>query len=118
MKEIIISRIKEIMINSHKNNYIGEGISQLEHAILTAIEAEENYPNDYELIVASFLHDIGHQLLNNKEENIHTTADELCLRECARWNCWCILLPHKQQHQRACVMDVKSASSATRIDKT
>ena len=64
--DIIVLRIKEIMKNSHKNNYIGEGISQLEHAILTAMEAEEDYPNDYELIIASFLHDIGHQLLNNE----------------------------------------------------
>ena len=45
----------------HENNYIGEDVSQLEHFVLAAQYAEDEYPSDKELIVAAFLHDIGHQ---------------------------------------------------------
>lgn len=32
--------LTQIMRNSHNNNYIGENVSQLEHSILAAQEAE------------------------------------------------------------------------------
>lgn len=57
-----MEQIKHILLNSHKNNYIGENITQLEHALSSAYEAEKDNPNDKELIIACLLHDIGHQL--------------------------------------------------------
>ena len=43
-------------------NYIGEEVTQLQHACQAAILAEKEFPNDLELILAAFLHDIGHLL--------------------------------------------------------
>jgi len=57
-----LSHLKDILRRSQTNNYIGENVTQLEHFILAAQEAEQEYPTDIELIVAAFLHDIGHQL--------------------------------------------------------
>ena len=52
--------------NYGNNGYIGEEVSQLEHATQAALLAEEEnpYKTPYrrELILASFLHDIGHLL--------------------------------------------------------
>jgi putative nucleotidyltransferase with HDIG domain len=58
-----MEQIDNIMKKSQYNNYIGENITQLEHAILAAMYAEEEFPYDMELIVGAFLHDIGHQLI-------------------------------------------------------
>lgn len=38
---------------------IGEAITQKEHALQSALLAEQNDPNDHEMIVAALLHDIG-----------------------------------------------------------
>jgi phosphonate degradation associated HDIG domain protein len=40
--------------------YHGEPVSQLEHAVQTAELAERSHPNDTEFILAAFLHDFGH----------------------------------------------------------
>jgi putative nucleotidyltransferase with HDIG domain len=56
-----MDKLISILKFSHENNYIGENVSQLEHFILAAQYAEDEYPLDTELIVAAFLHDIGHQ---------------------------------------------------------
>lgn len=56
-----MDKLISILECSHRNNYIGEDVSQLEHSILAAQYAEDEYPSDTELIVAAFLHDIGHQ---------------------------------------------------------
>lgn len=60
------------------NDYIGESISQLEHALQCAHNAElyysknESDPNLIkELILGAFLHDIGHLIfLDNKKRNL------------------------------------------------
>jgi len=59
-----------ILKKSHTNNYIGENVSQLEHFVLAAQLAEKEYPHDYELVVAAFLHDIGHQLWDRHNQLI------------------------------------------------
>jgi len=56
--------LKDVVWKSKNADYIGENLSQLEHFILTASKVEELYPTDKELIVAAFLHDIGHQLFS------------------------------------------------------
>ena len=48
--------------------YFGESVSQLEHALQTAHQADQKGAPDY-LIVAALLHDIGH-LLHGMPENI------------------------------------------------
>src|SRR6266446_1402150 len=48
--------------------YLGEPVSQLEHALQTAYQADQKGAPDY-LIVAALLHDIGH-LLHGMPENI------------------------------------------------
>ena len=52
--------------NYGNNGYIGEDVSQLEHATQTALLAEKENPYSLpyrrELILASFLHDVGHLL--------------------------------------------------------
>ena len=55
----------------HKNgqkNYIGEMITQTEHALQTAILAEKDRQEDY-VIIGALLHDIGHLL---DGENMYT----------------------------------------------
>ncbi len=41
-------------------DYIGEPVSQLEHAVQSAQLAQRGHPNDIEFILATFLHDYGH----------------------------------------------------------
>lgn len=40
--------------------YHGEAVSQLEHAVQAAELAQKSSPNDPEFIIAAFLHDFGH----------------------------------------------------------
>lgn len=50
------------------SDYIGEKVTQLEHAIQCAVQASLEYPNDNEIIVGAFLHDVGH-LLHLKDQS-------------------------------------------------
>lgn len=49
------------------NGYIGEGLSQLEHASQAGLLAENEGLSD-EIILGAFLHDIGHLLIYSKPE--------------------------------------------------
>ncbi|MEO0008605.1 MAG: hypothetical protein RJA20_2801 [Bacteroidota bacterium] len=40
--------------------YFGEEVTQLQHAVQAAEIARESYPDDPEFIAAAFLHDLGH----------------------------------------------------------
>ncbi|MFM7400844.1 MAG: phosphohydrolase, partial [Bacteroidota bacterium] len=40
--------------------YFGEDVKQLQHAVQAAEIARELYPDDPEFIAAAFLHDLGH----------------------------------------------------------
>lgn len=60
-----------IVFNLYKQygsrDYIGENITQLEHATQMAILAEKNKMSK-EIVIGSFLHDIGHLLVFRNEE--------------------------------------------------
>lgn len=59
MSEASVNQVFEILNASQKQEYIGEPISQLEHALQCAHFAR-NCGGDNEVIVACLLHDIGH----------------------------------------------------------
>ena len=44
------------------NDYIGEEVTQLEHAFSVLIKLHIEFPNNMEVILGSFLHDVGHLL--------------------------------------------------------
>lgn len=76
MKKSIINK-KHLIENTFKlyelygdKGYIGEEVTQLEHAIQCAKLAEvDNEYNKPEIILGAFLHDIGHLLIYDKMEN-------------------------------------------------
>jgi phosphonate degradation associated HDIG domain protein len=55
----VVDEILELFASKGHAAYVGEPVSQLEHALQTAHHAEQADASD-ELIVASLLHDIGH----------------------------------------------------------
>jgi 2-amino-1-hydroxyethylphosphonate dioxygenase (glycine-forming) len=54
-----MEEIKELYTNYGNYDYIGEEISQSEHMIQAAMLAEKDNHSD-EVVIANFLHDIGH----------------------------------------------------------
>jgi gamma-butyrobetaine dioxygenase len=65
---IVVDEIMELFATRGGDAYFGEPVSQLEHALQTAFQAEqEGAPDD--LIAAALLHDIGH-LLHELPEDI------------------------------------------------
>lgn len=74
--EIIIEEIKELFEKYGSADYIGENVTQIEHAVQTGIFAfNDKQLNNYDnylqssVIVASFLHDIGHLIGMKTKEN-------------------------------------------------
>ena len=62
--------IKKLFTNYGTNDYIGEDINQVEHAIQTAMRAEIDDKNNRDLILASLLHDVGHLVqFNNLDKD-------------------------------------------------
>eukprot|EP00933_Yihiella_yeosuensis_P074840 TRINITY_DN8390_c1_g1_i1.p1 TRINITY_DN8390_c1_g1~~TRINITY_DN8390_c1_g1_i1.p1 ORF type:complete len:134 (-),score=31.29 TRINITY_DN8390_c1_g1_i1:107-508(-) len=53
-------RIAKAFEKYGENGYIGEPVSQKSHMIQAAMQAEQEFPEDKEVIIAAFLHDIGH----------------------------------------------------------
>jgi putative nucleotidyltransferase with HDIG domain len=51
-----------LLNNAAKADYVGEALSQLDHALQAAYLASKYTPHDKELILAALLHDIAHQL--------------------------------------------------------
>lgn len=70
MKKIQAQKIANEIISLFEKkgsaNYSGEAVTQLEHACQTAQLAEKD-GNDDEVVLAAFLHDLGH-LLNDKPD--------------------------------------------------
>lgn len=60
----VANTIIKIYLTKGENNYAGEAISQLEHACQSAQYAEQD-GNDDEVILAAFLHDIGHLIADD-----------------------------------------------------
>jgi 2-amino-1-hydroxyethylphosphonate dioxygenase (glycine-forming) len=58
----VVDEIENLYKEYGQSDYIGERVTQLEHALQTAALAEEVMGNDDEFIVACLLHDIGHLL--------------------------------------------------------
>lgn len=66
----IIHEIREVFDAYRNIPYLGEGVTQLEHALQTAYESEKARAGDV-LITAALLHDIGHMVheLPMEDEN-------------------------------------------------
>ena len=64
----IISEIFDLFLKNGKDSYIGEAVSQIEHALQSAWIAEQEGSSSAE-VVAALLHDVGH-LLHDLPENI------------------------------------------------
>ncbi len=58
--ENVAQELTTIYTAAANKDYIGEAVSQLEHALQSALCALEAYPYDEEIIIAALLHDIGH----------------------------------------------------------
>lgn len=63
----IIEKIFNYYENYGQNNYIGEDITQLEHMIQGAMLAEKEGCSK-EIVIAVFLHDIGHLLVDENNQ--------------------------------------------------
>jgi len=50
------------------SDYIGEQVTQLEHAIQCAEQAAKEFPQNNEIVLGAFLHDVGH-LLSLRDES-------------------------------------------------
>ena len=75
MKETIVDRIIRLFKERGDAAYIGEPVSQTEHALQAAFAAEkENAPAQQ--IVAALLHDIGHILHNLPEDCAEQGVDD------------------------------------------
>ena len=61
-----IEKIINLYENYGSKDYIGEDMTQTEHMIRAAMLAEIDNPNNKDLIIAAFLHDIGHLLVFEK----------------------------------------------------
>lgn len=59
-KESIVSSVFELFESRGHEQYDGEAVSQLQHAVQSAELARRLYPEDKEFIIAAFLHDYGH----------------------------------------------------------
>jgi predicted HD phosphohydrolase len=59
-----IATVLSVFRERGHEEYHGEPISQLEHAVQTAQLAQRGHPNDPEFILAAFLHDFGHLCLS------------------------------------------------------
>ena len=55
-----ITACLDLYRNHGDADYIGEEVSQLQHALQCAHQAKEQYPNYPEVILGAFFHDIGH----------------------------------------------------------
>jgi phosphonate degradation associated HDIG domain protein len=77
MQRLIISMLSiddiQTLFDQHGHEqYTGEPVTQLEHALQAALLAEQNGAND-ELITAALLHDIGHLIQTNNSSEFRST---------------------------------------------
>ena len=71
-------QITELLVSTATDDF-GEKISHLEHALQTYSYAKEHYPEDDELAVAGFWHDIGHSLYGSDGYDLMMSRDEVIL---------------------------------------
>ncbi|MGL6073955.1 MAG: phosphonate degradation HD-domain oxygenase [Fimbriiglobus sp.] len=73
---MILDEIETLFQARGADEYIGEAVSQLEHALQSAMLAEEeNAPPA--LVVAALLHDVGHFLHSHGEDFVDQGIDDL-----------------------------------------
>jgi len=70
----IVDEIIELFVRRGGDAYFGESVSQLEHALQTAFQAEQEGASDT-LIAAALLHDIGHLLHKLREDIAESGID-------------------------------------------
>ena len=84
-----VTFVFDLYRNFGDSDYIGEEVTQLQHALQCAYLASLEYPEDNEIIVGAFLHNVGNLLhLKDKSENFEfkeveykdTTLDGLGLK--------------------------------------
>jgi len=71
----VIQKIEAMFAERGSTEYHGEAVTQLEHALQTAWEAEKSGASP-ELIVAALLHDIGHLLHSHGEHAADRGLDD------------------------------------------
>lgn len=71
-KEILkkLDYVFDLYINQGHTEYHGEPVSVLEHSLQTAILAQKSKSKNY-VILAAFLHDIGHLLIENDQDSMN-----------------------------------------------
>ena len=67
----------EIYAKYGNSDYIGEEITQTEHALQSAHLAEIIRPNDWEFIIAALFHDVGHIIPSELDNHIPEQMDGL-----------------------------------------
>ncbi len=67
-----INFVFDLYRNYGDEDYIGEEVSQLQHAQQCAHQAFIEYPNNPEIILGAFLHDVGHLISLHDSENTNT----------------------------------------------
>lgn len=80
----IVDEIIELFTRRGAEAYFGEPVSQLEHALQTAAQAEKEGAPDT-LVAAALLHDIGHLLSQSPEDIADLGIDGWHERVGARW---------------------------------
>ena len=70
-----IDIVFDLYRNYGSHDYIGEDVTQLEHAFQCANQAAVEFPDNYEYILGAFLHDIGH--LVSIHDTQHGESDRL-----------------------------------------
>lgn len=58
----MVTLVFDLYRNYGDYDYIGEEVTQLQHAIQCADQASREYPGDNSFILGAFLHDIGHMI--------------------------------------------------------
>jgi 2-amino-1-hydroxyethylphosphonate dioxygenase (glycine-forming) len=66
-----VTHVFDLYRDFGENDYIGEQVTQLEHAIQCAEHASIEFPDNYDIILGTFLHDVGHllSLRDHEQEN-------------------------------------------------
>jgi gamma-butyrobetaine dioxygenase len=83
----VVEAVRRLFNAQGCNAYLGEPVSQTDHALQTAHLAEEAGAGD-ELVVAALLHDVGHLLHGRPEDLADQGTDGLHEAAGATWLAW------------------------------
>ena len=71
----IPTRVFDLYRQYGNNDYIGEKVSQLQHAIQCGVQAMNEFPDRPEYILGAFLHDIGHLIALDNGRTVNFKFD-------------------------------------------